>query len=345
MPARARRAEAIAGRDSPIGRSLAVAGQTGTLRKRMLDSTATGRVHAKTGTLNEVNALAGFADTPAGSPITFLMIQNGSQSGGPTWVDRYAELLMGYRRRAPPRRARTAPSDALGPRRRPGSTVSLVSSGRDADVPARRRPAPGDAAPAAHLRAALPELVSTASTGQPEFGVVLIERGSEVGGGDVRTEVGTVARIVEAGRFDRRRWALGTVGVRRIRSSAGSPTTPIRSRGRGLAGGAGGRRRRRTASRSISAFRRLLALAAELGSAGVSGHRRVWSTTPPSPCYQMTAGAPLGPADRQSILLGRPTRGPVGPLGRAARGPGRVAPGPAGDGGSDDGFDEGLDEL
>ena len=28
-----------------------------------------------------------------------------------------------------------------------------------------------------------------------EFGVVLIERGSEVGGGDVRTEVGTVARV------------------------------------------------------------------------------------------------------------------------------------------------------
>lgn len=31
---------------------------------------------------------------------------------------------------------------------------------------------------------------------EPEFGVVLIERGSEVGGGDVRFEVGTVARIV-----------------------------------------------------------------------------------------------------------------------------------------------------
>jgi Lon protease-like protein len=31
---------------------------------------------------------------------------------------------------------------------------------------------------------------------EPEFGVVLIERGSEVGGGDVRFGVGTVARIV-----------------------------------------------------------------------------------------------------------------------------------------------------
>jgi D-alanyl-D-alanine carboxypeptidase/D-alanyl-D-alanine-endopeptidase (penicillin-binding protein 4) len=84
------------GRDTPIGRSLAVAGQTGTLTKRMQDSPATGRVHAKTGTLNAVNALAGYADTPGGSPITFLMIQNGPQSGGLRWVDRYAELLMTY---------------------------------------------------------------------------------------------------------------------------------------------------------------------------------------------------------------------------------------------------------
>jgi Lon protease-like protein len=41
----------------------------------------------------------------------------------------------------------------------------------------------------------------------PEFGVVLIERGSEVGGGDVRTSIGTIARLVRVmplggGRFD-----------------------------------------------------------------------------------------------------------------------------------------------
>ncbi|HEY6532954.1 MAG TPA: D-alanyl-D-alanine carboxypeptidase/D-alanyl-D-alanine-endopeptidase [Acidimicrobiales bacterium] len=96
-----------AGRDSVIGRSLAVAGETGTLRKRMLDSPATGRVHAKTGTLNAVNALAGWADTPTGNAITFLMIQNGSQPGGLAWVDRYAELLMDY--------AEAPGLDVLGP--------------------------------------------------------------------------------------------------------------------------------------------------------------------------------------------------------------------------------------
>jgi D-alanyl-D-alanine carboxypeptidase/D-alanyl-D-alanine-endopeptidase (penicillin-binding protein 4) len=95
------------GRDSVIGRAMAVAGRTGTLRKRMLDSPATGRVQAKTGTLNEVNALAGFADTPTGAAITFLMIQNGRQPSGISWVDHYAALLMSY--------ADGPPLDSLSP--------------------------------------------------------------------------------------------------------------------------------------------------------------------------------------------------------------------------------------
>lgn len=50
-----------------------------------------------------------------------------------------------------------------------------------------------------------------------EFGVCLIERGSEVGGGDVRARVGTVARIEEATELPDGRWAVIAVGTRRIR--------------------------------------------------------------------------------------------------------------------------------
>jgi Lon protease-like protein len=50
-----------------------------------------------------------------------------------------------------------------------------------------------------------------------EFGVVLIERGSEVGGGDVRFDLGTIARIVHVAELDDGRFALATVGLRRIR--------------------------------------------------------------------------------------------------------------------------------
>ncbi len=50
-----------------------------------------------------------------------------------------------------------------------------------------------------------------------EFGVVLIERGSEVGGGDVRSRVGTAVRIAEAVAVAEGHWAVIGVGARRIR--------------------------------------------------------------------------------------------------------------------------------
>ncbi len=49
------------------------------------------------------------------------------------------------------------------------------------------------------------------------FGVVLIERGHEVGGDDQRVNVGTLARVLETERADDGRWGLISVGVERIR--------------------------------------------------------------------------------------------------------------------------------
>jgi Lon protease-like protein len=50
----------------------------------------------------------------------------------------------------------------------------------------------------------------------PEFGVVLIERGSEVGGGDVRTSIGTVARIIRVMPLGNGRFEVVAAGRRRI---------------------------------------------------------------------------------------------------------------------------------
>ena len=52
------------------------------------------------------------------------------------------------------------------------------------------------------------------------FGVVLIERGSEVGGGDHRAAVGTMASIEQYERFDDGRFALIAVGRDRFRVEA-----------------------------------------------------------------------------------------------------------------------------
>jgi Lon protease-like protein len=59
-----------------------------------------------------------------------------------------------------------------------------------------------------------------------QFGVVLIERGSEVGGGDARFGVGTLARIVQANELPDGRFALVTVGLRRIRVERWLPDDP-----------------------------------------------------------------------------------------------------------------------
>lgn len=69
-------------------------------------------------------------------------------------------------------------------------------------------------------------LVRDVLAGDQEFGVCLIERGSEVGGDDVRTNIGTVARVHEAQELDDGRWALLAVGTRRIEVTAWLPDDP-----------------------------------------------------------------------------------------------------------------------
>jgi Lon protease-like protein len=69
-------------------------------------------------------------------------------------------------------------------------------------------------------------LVHDCLAGDPAFGVVLIERGSEVGGGDVRTDVGTLARIVQAAELPDGRWVLATVGTERIAVREWLPDDP-----------------------------------------------------------------------------------------------------------------------
>src|SRR5437773_454261 len=62
--------------------------------------------------------------------------------------------------------------------------------------------------------------------GDQEFGVVLIERGSEVGGGDVRFGVGTLAHIVQSSELSDGRFALAAVGVQRFRVERWLPDDP-----------------------------------------------------------------------------------------------------------------------
>ena len=71
-----------AGPDSALVDSMAAVGQSGTLSDCLRRNPAvTGRVRAKTGTLNDVTALAGVTETSVGDVITFAMIANGEAVG------------------------------------------------------------------------------------------------------------------------------------------------------------------------------------------------------------------------------------------------------------------------
>ena len=59
----------------------------------------------------------------------------------------------------------------------------------------------------------------------PEFGVVLIERGQEVGGGEKRMDIGTIASVTEIGTTDEF-YGLQSVGSKRFRVNAWLPDDP-----------------------------------------------------------------------------------------------------------------------
>jgi Lon protease-like protein len=61
---------------------------------------------------------------------------------------------------------------------------------------------------------------------EPEFGITLIERGSETGGGEVRAGVGTVARVVHIEAVDGGRYRIVVVGTRRFRVRSWLPDDP-----------------------------------------------------------------------------------------------------------------------
>src|SRR5262249_47654072 len=60
--------------------SLPVAGVDGTLEDRMKNTIATGRIHAKTGSVEHVRTRSGYADTPSGRRLIFSFL--GNNQGG-----------------------------------------------------------------------------------------------------------------------------------------------------------------------------------------------------------------------------------------------------------------------
>jgi Lon protease-like protein len=149
------------------------------------------------------------------------------------------------------------------------------------------------------------QLVRDCLAGEGEFGVVLIERGSEVGGGDVRTDVGTMARIVQADETPDGRFAVGAVGLRRIRVARWLDDDPYPraevvdwpdpdAADYDAASTAG-------VGELTVLLRRVAARRSELGEPAPPLDLEL-SDDAVIAGYQATAVAPLGPADRHALL-------------------------------------------
>ena len=59
--------------------SLAVMGEDGSLRRRLVDTPAQGQIRAKTGTLDGVRCLSGYTQTRKGEPLAFSFLINFGQ--------------------------------------------------------------------------------------------------------------------------------------------------------------------------------------------------------------------------------------------------------------------------
>lgn len=129
-----------------------------------------------------------------------------------------------------------------------------------------------------------------------EFGVVMIERGHEVGGGDVRADVGAVARVLQAEELDDGRWLVVTIGTRRVRVSSWLPDDPYPVAEVDDLPDI-------SADVDLDAVRaaldRVLALTDRLGGDVVDAEL---SPSPVDAVYQAAIMAPLGPIDRLRLL-------------------------------------------
>jgi Lon protease-like protein len=144
------------------------------------------------------------------------------------------------------------------------------------------------------------EMVESCLAGDGEFGVVLIERGSEVGGGDSRFDVGTVAKIVEAGLLPDGRYLLATVGTRRLRVKRWLPDDPYPRAEVELLADEPPVATDGDLVELERELRRVSALAAELGQPAVVGV--TLSDDAVRASFEAAAAAPLGPLDAQRLL-------------------------------------------
>jgi uncharacterized protein len=149
------------------------------------------------------------------------------------------------------------------------------------------------------------------------FGVVLIARGSEVGGGDERLSVGTLARIEEASELPDGRFVLIASAATRVAVDTWLPDDPYP---RAVVGPrtTEGALDPATLDGALRAVRRAVALATELGASVPTVADPEPGADPEELLWRLCDAAPLGTLDRQRLLEADDLGQRAGALGRLA---------------------------
>jgi len=135
-----------------------------------------------------------------------------------------------------------------------------------------------------------------------EFGVVLIARGQEVGGGDRRTDVGTVARVLRTEELEDGRALVIAVGTRRLQVEQWLPDDPYpRAEVADRADTHDHQAVQDVVTATVPRLRRVLALQADLGQDAVAPTFDV-AEEPEVACWQAAILSPLNPHDAQRVL-------------------------------------------
>ena len=144
------------------------------------------------------------------------------------------------------------------------------------------------------------------SDSEPRFGVALIERGSEIGGGEVRSKVATLATVLGAQLLEDGRWGVVALGGERVRVDEWLEDDPYpRARVRSwpdldppdaaavLAGALPGLRSQHAV---------LMDLMAQSGVVVDEADGPDWNTEPVKLIWQVALASPLGSLDRYRLL-------------------------------------------
>jgi Lon protease-like protein len=135
-----------------------------------------------------------------------------------------------------------------------------------------------------------------------EFGVVMISRGRETGGGDERVDTGTVARIDRGSQLPDNRLFLETRGLRRVRVREWLPDDPYpQATVEEVADVPFGDHANALASAEGS-LRRLRSLLSEMGEVPALPHDLDLGDQPERAAWRLCSLAPLNLMDRQHLL-------------------------------------------